>query len=117
MRNLVWSAALLTMCVSLPALAQQAPRGDAQRGREVYIAKGCSYCHGTMGQGARGIARLVQPRPMPYDAYLAQLRRPAGEMPPYVEAVVSAQDAADIYAFMATLPQPPDIRSIPILNQ
>jgi mono/diheme cytochrome c family protein len=103
--------------MSAPTFAQQAPRGDAQRGQQVYIAKGCSHCHGTVGQGARGIPRMVQPRPMPYDAYLAQLRRPAGEMPPYVEAVVSAQDAADIYAFMAALPQPKALNTIPILNE
>jgi mono/diheme cytochrome c family protein len=105
------------VALAAPALAQQAPRGDVQRGKDVYMAKGCWQCHGTVGQGARGIARLVQPRPMPYDAYLSQLRRPAGEMPPYVEAVVSAQDAADIYAFMASLPQPKDVNTIPLLNQ
>ena len=114
---LVLSAVFGTFSISIPALAQPASRGDAQKGQQLYVAKGCSYCHGTMGQGARGIVRLVQPRPMPFDAYLAQLRRPSGEMPPFVEAVVSQQDAADIYAFTASLPQPPDVGTIPILNE
>jgi hypothetical protein len=69
-----------------------------------------------VGQGGNGGARLVQPRPMPYAAYLAQLRQPSGVMPPYVDAVMPAQDAADIYAFIASLPQPADVRTIPLLN-
>jgi mono/diheme cytochrome c family protein len=97
------------------ASAQDAPRGDAAKGRDLYLAIGCSNCHGTVGQGARGIVRLSQPRPMPYGAYLSQLRQPTGDMPPYVEAVVPAQAAADIYAFIQTLPQPADVRSIPLL--
>ena len=98
------------------AMAQNAPRGNLARGRDLYLATGCSNCHGTVGQGGNGGARLVQPRPMPYEAYLAQLRHPAGVMPPYVDAVMPAQDAADIYAFIASLPQPADARTIPLLN-
>lgn len=108
--------ALIITFASHAALAQDAPRGDAARGRDLYMAGGCSNCHGTVGQGARGIVRLVQPRPMPYAAFVAQLRQPSGEMPPYVDAVVPAQAAADIYAFIASLPQPADVRTIPLLN-
>jgi hypothetical protein len=37
-------------------------------------------------------------------------------MPPYVEAALPEKDAADIYAFIASLPKPPDVKSVPILN-
>jgi hypothetical protein len=36
-------------------------------------------------------------------------------MPPYVEAVLSAQDVADIFAYFQALPPPPDLKTIGIL--
>ena len=36
-------------------------------------------------------------------------------MPPYTAAVLSNQDLADIYAFLAARPQPPALSSIPLL--
>jgi cytochrome c553 len=38
-------------------------------------------------------------------------------MPPYTAKVASDQDLADIRAFLATMPEPPPLKSIPILNQ
>ena len=37
--------------------------------------------------------------------------RGGNEMPPYVSAVLSDQDAADIYAYIASLPPPPDVKT------
>jgi cytochrome c len=37
-------------------------------------------------------------------------------MPPYEAAVVSDQDAADIYAYLRQMPAPPDPNSIPLLK-
>jgi hypothetical protein len=42
------------------------------------------------------------------------VRRPTGEMPPYTEKVVPAQDLADIYAFVKSVPKPPDAKSLPL---
>jgi cytochrome c553 len=33
-----------------------------------------------------------------------------------VAAVLSDQDVADIYAYVAALPPPPDVKTIPALN-
>ena len=101
------------------AQAQGPPKGDAARGKQLYLADGCSYCHGTVGQGGGGRAaglRIAQ-QPIPFAAFLNQLRRPANEMPPYVEAVLSERDVADIFAYIQALPPPPDAKSIPILNK
>jgi mono/diheme cytochrome c family protein len=112
----MFAAALLAS--GSAAYAQSAPSGDAVKGRQLYMSDGCSYCHGTVGQGGGGRTgglRLAQ-LPMPFEAFLNQLRHPANEMPPYVDAVVSDKDASDIYAFIASLPPPPNAKDIPLLR-
>jgi mono/diheme cytochrome c family protein len=104
-------------CGACAAQAQEAPRGDAAKGKSLWLADGCSYCHGTVGQGGGGRAaglRIAQ-QPIPFSAFRNQVRRPANEMPPYVEAVLSDQDVADIFAYIQALPPPPDLKTIGIL--
>ena len=100
------------------AKAQDAPRGDPARGKQLWLTDGCSYCHGTVGQGGGGRAAglRVAGQPIPFAALLNQVRQPASEMPVYVEKVLSDQDVADIFAYIQSLPKPPDLKSIPILN-
>jgi len=110
--------ALGTGAVGLAQGAQQQPSGDAARGKQLYTTVGCSYCHGTAGQGGGGRTgglRLAQ-MGIAFPAFLNQLRQPQEEMPPYVASVLPDKDVADIYAFVASLPPPPDAKSIPILN-
>ena len=38
-------------------------------------------------------------------------------MPPYMEAILSNEDLADIHAYLETIPKAPDHKSIPLLNQ
>jgi mono/diheme cytochrome c family protein len=108
--------------VSLAALAcaqaQDTPKGDAAKGKALWLADGCSYCHGAVGQGGGGRAAglRVAHQPLPFEAFLNQVRRPADEMPVYVESVLSNQDVADIFAYIQSLPPPPDLKSIRILN-
>ena len=113
------SAALVVALVT-GAVAQgaQQPGGDAARGKQLYTTIGCSYCHGTAGQGGGGRTgglRLAQ-MGIAFPAFLNQLRQPQDEMPPYVASVLPDKDVADIYAFVASLPPPPDAKSIPLLN-
>ncbi len=37
-------------------------------------------------------------------------------MPPYTDKAVSDSELADIHAFLRTLPQPPAVKDIPLLN-
>jgi len=107
---------LLAAPLSLASAAQT--QADPARGRQLYVANGCAYCHGTVGQGGGGRTgglRLAQ-MGIALPAFLNQLRHPVNEMPPYVESVVSDQDASNIHAFIAGLPPPPDAKTIPILN-
>jgi hypothetical protein len=41
----------------------------------------------------------------------------AGVMPPYRKAILSDADLADIYAYLQSIPKPPDVKSVPLLNQ
>lgn len=110
--------AVLAFSVS-SAWAADAPGGDAAKGRALYMTNGCSYCHGTAGQGGGGRTgglRLANQK-IGYPAFLNQLRHPANEMPPYAEAAMPDVQVADIFAFVSSLPAAPDVKSIPLLNQ
>jgi mono/diheme cytochrome c family protein len=50
-------------------------------------------------------------------AFIAYVRHPAGAMPPYTSKVISDAELTDIRAFLASLPAPPPLKSIPLLNQ
>lgn len=88
--------------------------GDAERGESLYLSTGCYECHGFVGQG--GAPGPVIAPPMPFEPFLFQLRQPRQVMIPYSEIVLSDAQAADIYAFLASLPLPPDPDSIPLLQ-
>jgi mono/diheme cytochrome c family protein len=113
---------LLALALSLivsSAWAADNPKGDAMNGRALFMTNGCSYCHGTAGQGGGGRTGGLRIANMGigYPAFLSQLRHPVNEMPPYVESAMPDQQVADIFAFVSTLPPPPDAKSIPLLNR
>ena len=110
----------LTLAAGAASFAQgaQQAQGDAARGKQLYTTIGCSYCHGTAGQGGGGRTGGLRLANMgiAFPAFLNQLRRPQDEMPPYVASALPDKDVADIYAYVSSLPPPPDAKSIPILN-
>jgi mono/diheme cytochrome c family protein len=53
---------------------------------------------------------------MPLAALTAYVRFTNGPMPPYMEAVLSNADLADIHAYLLSIPKPADYKSIPLLN-
>ena len=98
------------------AAAQQTPAGSADNGKKLYESFGCYQCHNRAAQGANATGPRLAPGPTPYANFIQQLRHPRYEMPPYEAAIVSDQQAADIYAFLQTIPKPPDYKTIPLLN-
>ncbi len=116
--SLLCGAALACGAFVVPALAQDAPKGDVANGKKVYLATGCYFCHGRAGQGGayNGPAPVLAKTEMPFEGFKGQLRQPAQDMPAYSEAVMSDQQAADIYAFVQSLPGRRDPKSIAILN-
>jgi ubiquinol-cytochrome c reductase cytochrome c subunit len=94
--------------------AQQAPAGDAAKGKATFLRVGCYECHGTVGQGGTG-PRLA-PNPRTVESLTTYVRKPAG-MPAYSAKVLLDAELADIRAYLASLPAPPSVASIPLLNQ
>ena len=92
-----------------------APAGDAAKGRQLFNSYGCWSCHGKEAQGGVAGPR-IGPNPPPFAGFTAYVRKPANQMPPYTDKVVSDADLADIYAFLRSLPQPRPVREIPLLN-
>ena len=89
---------------------------SAEKGKAAYVKNGCWQCHGTQGQG--GVAGLkLAPEPLAVEAFTAFVRGSNRFMPPYMEAILSNEDLADIHAYLETIPKAPDPKGIPLLNQ
>lgn len=93
-----------------------APTGNAKNGRAVYTTAGCYECHGREAHGGVGTGPKLGPAPIPFSAFVFQVRSPRDQMPPYTSKVLPDADLADIYAFVQSLPQPPKAESIPLLK-
>ena len=89
---------------------------SAANGRMLFAAVGCYSCHGYEGQGGAAGPRIA-PDPLPYDGLAAFVRTTSREMPPYSEKILSDANLADIYAYLQSIPRPPDVKSVPLLNQ
>ncbi len=106
----------VTQAASTPAKADNAPAGNAKNGKAVYTADGCYECHGREAQGGVGTGPKLGPAPIPFAAFVFQVRTPRDQMPPYTAKVLSDAELADIYAFAQSQPQPPKVDSIPQLK-
>jgi mono/diheme cytochrome c family protein len=101
------------------ALEQNAASVDAANGKRVYLADGCFMCHGRAGQGgamnypAPAIAKLE----MPVESFASFLRDAPNDMPAYSADVLSDKEAADIHAFLQSLPGRKPAKEFPLLNQ
>lgn len=98
--------------------AAAATPGNTTNGERLFQSDGCYECHGLRGQGSSstGATRLGPPR-IPLSAFIAYVREPSGEMPPYAAKAVSDKDLEEIYNFLRSIPPPPPSKSIPLLNE
>ena len=86
------------------------------RGKALFMKNMCYTCHGTGGQGSRFGPRLA-PRPMPWEAFAQQIRRPRASMPRYPAEYVSDAELADMFAYLASLEPGPKANEIPLLKE
>jgi mono/diheme cytochrome c family protein len=116
MRSLLFGLALnIAAAGAASAQGYAPPQGDAATGKMLFNTFGCYSCHGEDAQGTLRDGPRLNPPPA-YPAVLQQLRTPRREMPPYVASVLPDKDVADIYAYLASLPKPPDPSTIPALQ-
>jgi mono/diheme cytochrome c family protein len=108
---------LVILLLGAISAAAQAPTASAERGKKVYQDKWCHSCHGTVGQGGeRGAGPRIAPNPFPYEAFAMQTRRPRANMPRYPVEVLSDQEMADIYAYIASIKPGPSAKDLPLLR-
>jgi mono/diheme cytochrome c family protein len=115
MRNLGMGIAVLALA-PMVMFAQNA--GDADNGKRLFLKDGCYECHGTVGQGAGAnpVAPKLAPKPIALAALIAYVRKPTGGMPPYTSKVISDAQLGDIRAYLASIPEPPPVKDIPLLR-
>ena len=107
-----------------PATAtERGPQGSAPQvstdpnvnaGAALYKKNGCYECHVNDGQGGPQGPRLG-PNPIPLPRFVAYIRNPSGDMPPFTAKVISDDDLSKIYAFLQSRPTPPPVKDIPLL--
>lgn len=118
----VIAIAILVFCVEAGSQTSAANEksestsGNVEKGKELYTSYGCYECHGRQAQGSRTSGPRLAPNPIPLSAFSTYVREPRGQMPPYTGKVVSDADLADIYAFLKSIPQPPSVKDIPLLQ-
>ncbi len=116
MRAAILAALAAAVIGVTPARAEDAA-GDAARGRQLFVSVGCYQCHGYLGQGSVQSGPRLAPDPMPFESLKLLLRQPINVMPAYAESALSDRDAADIHAYLASIPKPPPLKDIKLLNQ
>jgi mono/diheme cytochrome c family protein len=115
------AATLVAGASALSAQTTSAPPGDAKHGRLLFDVNGCYLCHNYQGQGTgsrkpgQNPGPNLAPGPIPWTAFVTQLRTPRVSMPPYDATLLSDRDLADIYAFLASQPPNKDPHRIALL--
>ena len=91
---------------------------SAENGKVVYVKNGCWQCHGFLGQGSAVTSNgtVLANSQLPFDVFKNFVRSSNRAMPPYRESILSDADLADIYAYLQSVPKPPDVNSIPLLK-
>jgi len=110
-------ALLLVTTHGLSAQTTSAPpAGDAVRGKAAFMSYGCYECHGTVGQGNYGAGARIAPKPIPYSAVSAYVRKPRGDMPSFSEKILADKTLADIYAYLQSIPAGKPGSQLPLLS-
>lgn len=89
---------------------------DATHGSELFVTYGCYQCHGFLGQGAQPTGPRLAPNPIAFQRFVGIVYDPIDLMPRYSPEYVSEQDLRDIYAYLQSVPAPPSVENIPLLN-
>ena len=98
-------------------LASAQNAGNPEKGKALFLKNNCYSCHGFDGHGGGAGVKLA-PKPIALAAFIAYVRHPAlGSMPTFSAKVISDADLTDIRAYLASIPDPPAVKDVPLLNQ
>jgi mono/diheme cytochrome c family protein len=97
-----------------PATQAATDTTPTDAGAALYKKNGCYECHVNDAQGGPQGPRLG-PNPIPFPRFVAYVRSPAGDMPPFTAKVISDDDLSKIYTFLQSRPTPPPVKDIPLL--
>src|SRR5262245_24767703 len=99
------------------AQAPEAPQGNPEKGKKLFVERACWQCHGLAAQGGGIAGPRLAGRVPPWPAFARYVRQPTEEMVPYTEKVLPDTELTDIYAWLKAIPPPPPVSSIPQLNR
>lgn len=115
-----WFALVLvvtTMIQFAPiASADQAPAANVDKGKRLFMANACYFCHGTVGQGLAVNGARIGPPSRAVAGFIAYVRRPSGAMPAFTDRILSDADLTEIYAFLRSMPTAKAAKDIPLLG-
>jgi mono/diheme cytochrome c family protein len=87
---------------------------NVENGRRNFNKYGCYECHGLEGQGSIVTGPRLGPDPIPLESFTFYVRKPAGQMPPYTDKVLSDNELAEIYAFLQSVERPRATNTTPL---
>ena len=116
LKCLLTAGALLGFVAATSSVeAQQQPAGNIENGKKTFETYACASCHGYSGNGASAVRVATTPRS--FESFVQYVRKPTGAMPAYTtEKQIPDQTLRDIYAYLKSIPLPPDPKTIPLLQ-
>ena len=116
MKKLIFGILAPAAALAMLTVAAYGQQGNAKKGSKMFVDYSCYACHGFSGQNGPG-KRLV-PMKMPAPVFTAYVRSPGtNQMPSYSAKVLTDQQLADIWAYIKTLPDSPEAKDIPLVQQ
>ena len=122
-RRVTFVLLALLLGLVVPTRAQQSSSATAnlapeaiEKGKQNFVTYACYACHGYAGQGSDVGPRIDTTR-LTLQGFVNIVRKPARRMPPFrTERQITDAALAEIYAFLKSVPSPPDPKTIPLLN-
>ncbi len=111
------AAALSTSVLVAQGQPSNAPTGNPEKGKTLFVERACWQCHGLAAQGGGIAGPRLAGRVPAWPAFSRYVRRPTEEMIPYTPKSLPDNELADIYAWLRSIPPPPAVSSIPQLNR
>ena len=112
-------AIVIALALAAPAqAAAPSDKGDAARGKALFMKNMCYTCHGTAGQGGdRGSGPRIAYDVWPYEGFAQQVRHPREQMPRYDAKYLSDAELSDIYAYVSSMKRGARASDIPLLEK